>query len=655
LTTNSKRQQTKVTILLMVIAFVAAHICLWLVPGVFASWDAQLTDRLFRLRHAIDRLRPVYDETIVHVDLNNSAIQKLDNYYLNRSQYARVVQNLAEMGVASQAYDIIFASRLNAQDDQALIDATRAAGTVYFGLAFALTPGVLVAKKAFAGKDVSEYFKTTKWPLHDGGYSSALYVGKDPLPTFIALASASKGLGYLNIKPDGDGVFRRLPLLVKYEDGCYPSFALRVVCDYLGVLPDKIAVIPGKNITLKDARRPQGTTHDIIIPIDAQGSMLVNFVGPWERMTHYNFADVYLASEDQDKMGTWTEELNGKIALISDVSTGSSDQGPVPTDLSYPLSGFHANAIHTILTESFLREASRTTMVMVELMLAGIVFVLSLRFATHFLPVHMVFLAAGYLVVVGLCFLKGRLVLGVSGPLLVVFLSALFVSAYRFFVGAKEKEVLRRTFEAYFPPLVVRKIMANPGLLKLGGQKKELTVLFSDIKDFTTHSSTLTPGEIQHFLNEYFEAMVEVVFNYQGTVDKYIGDGLMVFFGDPESQPDHALRCVSAALEMQKKTGELREKWGKGGGFPITIRIGVNTGEVVVGNMGSSRRLAYTVLGSAVNLAQRLESHAPVGGILISQRTYDLVKEKIPAHPTGPLKVKGFVTPITAYEVQMQS
>jgi adenylate cyclase len=654
LTINSKRHQVQATVLLILIASVVSHLCLWLLPGVFASWDAQFIDRLFRFRDALARFRPVYNETVVHVDLNNSTIQKLGNYYLNRSQYARVIQDLSSMGVASQAYDIIFASRLNDHDDEALIEATKAAGNVTFGFAFSLTPAMPVPKKTSEGKDVWEYFNKTKWPLHASMTPSTLYVGKDPLPTFIPLASASKGLGYLNLKPDLDGVFRRLPLLVRYEDGCYPSLALRVVCDYLGVSPDKIVVTPGKHIILRDARRPRGPMRDIVIPVDAEGNMLVNFVGSWERMTHYSFADIYLASEDSDTMDRWTEELNGKIVLISDVSTGSSDQGPVPTDLSYPLSGIHANAIHTILTESFLREASRTSMLLVDLLLAAVVLVLSLRFATCFLPVQIVLLALGYLLVVALCFLEGSLVLGVSGPLLVLFMSALLVSAYRFFIGAKEREVLRRTFEAYFPPLVVRRIIANPEFLKLGGQKKELTVLFSDIKDFTTHSSTLSPGEVQRFLNEYFEAMVEVVFSYQGTVDKYMGDGLMIFFGDPEPQPDHALRCVRAAIEMQKRTRELRAYWEKSGGFPISIRIGVNTGEVVVGNMGSSRRLAYTVLGSAVNLAQRLESNAPVGGILVSQRTYDLIREEIPARPTGPLKIKGFATPVPAYEVEME-
>jgi len=238
------------------------------------------------------------------------------------------------------------------------------------------------------------------------------------------------------------------------------------------------------------------------------------------------------------------------------------------------------------------------------------------------------------------------------GPLVMIVVAAILVTAYRFLVGAREKEVLRRTFEAYFPPLIVKKIMANPTFLTMGGQKKELTVLFSDIKDFTTHSAALTPAQVQQFLNEYFEAMVEIVFQHEGTVDKYIGDGLMVFFGDPEPQPDHALRCVRTAIAMQQRTAELREKWLKRGGFPLRIRIGINTGEVVVGNMGSARRLAYTVLGSAVNLASRLEANAPVGGILISERTHELVKADVPTQPVGPLTIKGLATPITAHTVQ---
>lgn len=145
--------------------------------------------------------------------------------------------------------------------------------------------------------------------------------------------------------------------------------------------------------------------------------------------------------------------------------------------------------------------------------------------------------------------------------------------------------------------------------------------------------------------------MVEIVFAHQGTVDKYIGDGLMVFFGDPEPIPDHALRAVQAAAEMQKKAAELSAKWTASGGFPVQIRIGINTGEVVVGNMGSSRRLSYTVLGAAVNLAKRLESNAPVNGILVSERTYELVRSSVPTRSMGKIKVKGIEEPVSTYVI----
>lgn len=222
---------------------------------------------------------------------------------------------------------------------------------------------------------------------------------------------------------------------------------------------------------------------------------------------------------------------------------------------------------------------------------------------------------------------------------------------YRYFIEEKEKAVLRKTFEAYFPPTIVKKILENPKILNLGGQKKELTIMFSDIVDFTKYASGVSPDHVQKRLNEYFEAMTEIVFKHHGTVDKFIGDGLMVFFGDPEPHLDHALQCVRAAIDMQKKVQEMKTEWENQGDIPIEIRIGINTGNVVVGNMGSSRRMSYTVLGSAVNLAQRLESNAPVNGILVSQRTHDLVKDHIQTGFPREIEVKGFDSCIRVYDV----
>ena len=175
--------------------------------------------------------------------------------------------------------------------------------------------------------------------------------------------------------------------------------------------------------------------------------------------------------------------------------------------------------------------------------------------------------------------------------------------------------------------------------------------MFSDVAGFTKRSSTMAPDQIRKMLNEYFEAMTDIVFRYEGTVDKFMGDGLMVFFGDPEPQPDHAERCVRMAVDMQKKIREIGESWPRHGDQPLQIRIGINTGVVVVGNIGSARRLSYTVLGSEVNLAQRLESSAPVGGILISSRTHGLLNGAVPTRPAGQFKVKGFDEPVDGYEV----
>ncbi len=638
----------------MVSSFIAAHLCFWLLPNVFEIWNAKTIDRLFLFRSTLEHLRPPYDDTIVHVDLNNTTIQQLDNFYLNRSHHAQVIRNLAAMNVSVQLYDFIFAAQSNEEEDSALIDATRKAGNIYFGLAFELVrernPKIRQPKTT---KDVL-YLDKTKWQVVVDGNPIAFYVGTNPLITFPALASASQGLGYLSLKFDPDGVFRRLPLLVRYQGAFYPSFSFRAICDYLNVPPEKIIVKPGKTITLKDAKRPgEATGHDIVIPIDRHGNMIVNFIGPWERMKHYNFADVLRASEDRDEMEMWREELSGKIIVVSEVLTGSSDVGPVPTDTNFPLPGLHANVIHTILTESFLRELSELEMLFTELLLLLIILILSLRFSSLPFSLGTIALGGSYIGIAAVFFFYGDFIFHIVRPLLMATLALISILAYRYINEEKEKEVLRRTFESYFPPLIVKKIMANPHMIASGGQKKELTILFSDIKEFTSYSATMTPDHIQRLLSEYFEAMTEIVFKHHGTVDKFIGDGLMVFFGDPDPQPDHALRCVNAAIEMQKTVREIKTKWERQGDMPIQIRIGINTGTVVVGNMGSARRLSYTVLGSAVNLAQRLESNAPVEGILISQRTYDLVKGHVPTRPLGQIEFKGFDRPISAYEVPL--
>ncbi len=237
------------------------------------------------------------------------------------------------MNVSAQMHDFIFAARVDRDEDLLLTKAVKNAGNVYFGMAFNLGGKNGDHKdRRIKGGNVP-YLEGTAWDVVVDGDPNGLYQGTNPLVTFPELASVSRGLGFLNLKTDPDGINRRIPLLVMYKEVFYPSFAFRGICDYLNVSPDKIIIKPGKSITLKDTKRPGGSSgRNIVIPIDQHGNMLINFIGPWERMKHYDFADIFYASDDKIEMEIWGDELRGKIVLISEVTTGTADLGPVPTD-----------------------------------------------------------------------------------------------------------------------------------------------------------------------------------------------------------------------------------------------------------------------------------------------------------------------------------
>jgi adenylate cyclase len=216
----------------------------------------------------------------------------------------------------------------------------------------------------------------------------------------------------------------------------------------------------------------------------------------------------------------------------------------------------------------------------------------------------------------------------------------------------REKEVIKGAFSKYVTKSVVDRILQHQDGLKLGGEKKVVTVFFSDIRGFTPMSEALSAEEVVHILNEYFTAMTAIIFKYEGTLDKFMGDAIMAIYGAPIDLPDHAERAVLAAIEMSEKMKELQAKWRDEGKREVNIGIGINTGEVVVGNIGSHERMEYTAIGDNVNLTQRLESVAEKGQILISGATFERVKHKVNANMLDPIKVKGKAEKVIAYSVE---
>ena len=437
-------------------AFAAAYLLFWLFPNAFGSLNEKSLDQILRYQSRSERFQLPYDDIIVHIDLNNTSLKRLNNFYPNRSHHARVIRNLHAMGVAAQMVDFVFAGPTIERHDLELIDATRRSQNAYFGMVFRLQDDPDIKPAMAINADTDRYLDRTAWQLKSDGSAQDFYRGDNPMITFSALAESSKGLGFLSLKPDSDGVFRRIPLVVRYGNRFYPSFALRVVCDYLNIPPTRITLTKGAVILDAPAhhRFGSGQPRQVRIPIDRHGNMRIRYVGPWDKMRHYHFSDVYFASDDEDEMELWREDLGGKIVLISNVSTGSIDVGNVPTDRNFPLSGVHANCVHTILTEQFLWELSGLQKLFIEILLLLIVAALSLHRSAVVFTFGTCGVILSYTVVAILTFIYGHTLMPIVRPILMLLIALITIHIVSAVENARthanikrEKEIAEKELE----------------------------------------------------------------------------------------------------------------------------------------------------------------------------------------------------------------
>ncbi|MFH1981677.1 MAG: adenylate/guanylate cyclase domain-containing protein [Pseudomonadota bacterium] len=654
--TTGKRASAGLFLAIVAGAFIAAYLHTLLLPGVFTTWDRQSTDQLFVLRDRWQGFLPPLDPRVAHLDLNNSTVATLDQFYLDRSHFARVIQNLGTMDVAAQMWDFIFAARDTPAHDQAIIAATAAAGNVYFGMALTLSPstmgpdGATPAPPATAG---------AVWhPPVDGGEGSLL-AGVNPLPTFQELSRAARGIGSLSVTFDRDGVLRRVPLLVRYGGGVVPILPLRVACDLLKVPPERIVVRPGDSITLTGALTPGSLSPmDIRIPIDRRGNMIVNYAGPWGRMPHYNMADILTASADRDLLEMWGEELRGKILVISDITTGAADLGTVPGDAAYPLSGVHANIINSILTGRFLREISAVGMIAIEAALMLAVWMLSLRCSSVAFGIGSILMSLGYIAFAVGVFLHIGLIVSIVRPLQMMMFSvggilmARYVSEEREKIESlRERDHIRATFGRYLSNEVVEELLAAPEGYQTGGESRVVTFLVADLRGFTAMTAALVPETVIDILNRFLAAMVPIIARHRGTVDEILGDGLLVFFGAPIPRDNDARRAIVCAVEMQNALDGLNAAQRHNGLPALEMGIGIHTGTVVVGTIGSQTRAKYGAVGSAINTAFRIESHSVGGQVLISEATRTAVGDAVIIRERMQARFKGLDGVTTIYDI----
>ncbi|MBN2302467.1 MAG: adenylate/guanylate cyclase domain-containing protein [Lentisphaerae bacterium] len=631
----------------VLVSYLGVRVVSYLTPDTFAVWNGRFHDQFFRSRyHRQGPLKTHPD--IVHVDIDNASYEVLGRELLmRRSTYAKIINVLRQSGCAAILSDIAFWGATDREDDSALVDAAASCPGFYLPLIVNMNWSQATTNSHVSGTTIAQKY-CMKVAVRNKG---TIPVIGGYRPSFDILDEVVSGGGHITSPPEQDGIHRRFNLLIGYGDSFVPAIAFRLACDWLGVEDGDIVLDAGNSITLRNIRLALGNVRDVNIPIDEKGRAIINFVGPWGTgFPHYSVHKLLEAAEDEDELDSLTEALDGSIAVLSDVSAVAQDIGAVPVEEEYPKAGFHSSVLNSILLQNFLRDAHWRE----EAMRDGCVVVLALVAA--YLLGAILYAVAMLVLLIGnyglgmRFFMESGVLLSVVEISIFLVISMLAVVVAKYLLSEMEKARLRRRFESYMAPGVLAKVLESPSLIA-NFQRKIVTTMFTDIAGFTKWCSTQTPSEIHRTLNEYFDEMTRIVFKYEGTVDKYIGDGMMVFFGDPISQDDHALRAVRAGIEMQIKACEIRVRWIGEGRLDLKIRVGINTGDVAVGSMGSAMRMDYTALGTNVNIAQRLESNAPIGGVLISRSTKDAVGDAVPTKSCGFITVKGIAEKMEVFEV----
>jgi adenylate cyclase len=462
-----------------------------------------------------------------------------------------------------------------------------------------------------------------------------------------ALSGNSSGVGFFNTPSDTDGIVRTATMILPYSRAkdlrdwdLYGSLDIMSVRAFLNAGNDLILTYGRDGIV-----DIQFGTQRHFKPNDL-GRALINFHGPAYTYPHYSMADVL-----QGKFPKNT--FRGKLVLIGATATGIGDIKSTPySGTDYPGVEIHANVIDNLLHGNFLQRGARQQLVDALLILffgipLGIFLALSPpRFMWLGLSVFAPLLWVEYYAFGHAWWLNFTV------PAITIASNVLLVTLYRALVEEKEKRKVRTAFGQYLSPEVIRRLLLNPRLVE--PRKTEISVMFSDIRGFTTISEQLDAQELALFLNEYLSDMTGIVFKHSGTLDKYIGDAVMAFWGAPFEMDNHAAKACDGALEMMTRVRQIQEKWEAQGRPHLDIGIGINTGNASVGNMGSSLRRGYTALGDTVNLSSRLEGLNKDYGthIIVNETTYaSIANSGYLCRELDLIRVKGKTLPVTIYEL----
>jgi adenylate cyclase len=570
-------------------------------------------------------------DAVVIIDYDDRAAQEygLGRWPWSRRVHAEVLGWLKAGKARAVLFDLLFDRAAGMAEDEALIGAVAQAGTVV--LPVLVKPSTEATSLMIVPRTRARFL----WHGRVGG-TGELPGAADvvwPMPLLLDQAAA---VGHIQRTVDLDGVLRRVPVVYVTPDGFLPSLSLAAAFNLLAADPNSFHIERGRQLTFTT-----GTGQRIGVPVDAKGRAWINYAGPWgQRFPHYPYSWLRHEIEETDGQERLTEWFQGKTVIVTNLTTGSVDQGPVPFERDFPFGEVHAHILNMILTQQFLRDARPTE--------RGLAIALPVALLTGsalaggpmlILPVFVVVLTT-YVLAIQHAFSGHAVIMPAVGPILALTLALILLIAARFFIVDRERLRFLSVLGAMLPPHTLREIQRRPDRIQhlLAGRRRELTMLFADLQDFSAFCQKADPAQVQRLLREYRTALTDILRANGGTLDKYTGDEVMAFFGDaePEGGGDeaeearvqrHATNAVRAGLAIQIKMRELNERWWQQGLQPHLVRIGISTGHVTIGNFGTEQLWQYGIVGSEVNKTKRLEGAAEPGGLLLGHRTYILARK----------------------------
>ncbi len=592
----------------------------------FDVWEWKTWD--LRLRLLSSPTQASGDIVIFLVDQDSLDVYEQQNvpWPWPREMYAYILEYCRQGGAKSVFLDFVFSesSFYGPGDDQVLGEAMAASGNVFIPISLSK-----------AEKDVEE----PSLPFMERFYlASAPALSKIALPMksvslpVESLLQSVRGVGNSTFVQDRDGIFRRLPLVFSLDGSLLPS------------IPLALAKFLDQDLNPAD------------IPLDPSKQMIIRYYGKKGTYTSYSIAAVinsFAQLQEGKQPQVPPEEFRGKTIFIGGSAPGLLDLRPTPFSPVCPGVEILATVLDNLVHRDFVYLPSFPVFFLFLALLSFITSVGASILKKIWMTVPFGIICLGLSAGAAyLAFISGYWLAFVS-PVFVVVIAFTSAMVLNYSTEGRQRRFIKNAFRYYLSPDVIERVLENPSLLRLGGEKRVISSFFSDVARFTSISEGLSPEGLVNLLNDYLSEMTDIILSTGGTLDKYEGDAIIAFWNAPLDQPDHAVRACRAALECQKRLAELRPVFKKDYGHELSMRIGINSGPAVVGNMGSHSRFDYTAMGDTINLASRLEGACKQYGIpiLVGESTYLLAKEVILAREVDLIRVVGKSKPERVYQV----